>query len=123
MFRLVLFLGSLSVSLKQRSIAFHPSCTTVFAFCLELVTLTSERDRSFVIDVLLTGSAQKAHGDKPDDFLLRLRQLGEILLFKLGGGDDSVMVSDFGVVGNSPDVRLMAMPSKSGSLRQTMPIT
>ena len=44
-------------------------------------SLTSERDRSFVIDVLRTGSAQKAHGDKLDDFLLRLRQLSEILIF------------------------------------------
>ena len=57
--------------------------------------------------MLLTGSAQKAHGDKPDDFLLRLRQLAEILLFKLDGGDNGMMVSDLGVVGNSPDVRLM----------------
>ena len=57
--------------------------------------------------MLLTGSAQKAHGDKPDDFLLRLRQLGEVLLFKLDGGDNGMMVSDLGVVGNSPDVRLV----------------
>ena len=57
--------------------------------------------------MLLTGSAQKAHGNKPDDFLLRLRQLAEILLFKLDGGDNGMMVSDLGVVGNSPDVRLM----------------
>ena len=78
-----------------------------FALCLELVALTGERDRSLVVDVLLTGSAQKAHGDKPDDFLLRLRQLAEILLFKLDGGDNGMMVSDLGVVGNSPDVRLM----------------
>ena len=57
--------------------------------------------------MLLTGSAQKAHGDKPDDFLLRLRQLSEILIFKLDGGDNGMMVSDLGVVGNATDVRLM----------------
>ena len=57
--------------------------------------------------MFLTGSAQKAHGDKPDDFLLRLRQLSEILIFKLDGGDNGMMVSDLGVVGNSPDVRLV----------------
>ena len=105
-FRLVLFLALerfLEAALNRLPSILHDR----FAFCLELVTLTSERDRSLVIDVLLTGSAQKAHGDKPDDFLLRLRQLGEVLLFKLDGGDNGMMVSDLGVVGNSPDVRLM----------------
>ena len=115
MFRLVLFLA-LERFLEAALNRLPPILHDRFAFCLELVTLTSERDRSFVIDVLLTGSAQKAHGDKPDDFLLRLRQLGEILLFKLGGGDDSVMVSDFGVVGNSPDVRLMGDAFKERQL-------
>ena len=105
-FRLVLFLALerfLEAALNRLPSILYDR----FAFCLELVTLTGERDRSLIIDVLLTGSAQKAHGDKPDDFLLRLRQLAEILLFKLDGGDNGMMVSDLGVVGNSPDVRLM----------------
>ena len=106
MFRLVLFLA-LERFLEAALNRLPPILHDRFAFCLELVTLTSERDRSFVIDVLLTGSAQKAHGDKPDDFLLRLRQLGEVLLFKLDGGDNGMMVSDLGVVGNATDVRLM----------------
>ena len=106
MFRLVLFLA-LERFLEAALNRLPPILHDRFAFCLELVTLTSERDRSFVIDVLLTGSAQKAHGDKPDDFLLRLRQLSEILIFKLDGGDNGMMVSDLGVVGNSPDVRLV----------------
>ena len=105
-FRLVLFLALerfLEAALNRLPSILHDR----FAFCLELEPLTGERDRSLIIDVLLTGSAQKAHGDKPDDFLLRLRQLGEVLLFKLDGGDNGMMVSDLGVVGNSPDVRLM----------------
>ena len=66
--------------------------------------------------MLLTDSAQKAHGDKPDDFLLRLRQLAEILLFKLDGGYNGMMVSDLGVVGNSPDVRLVDAAFKERQL-------
>ena len=104
--RLVLFLA-LECFLEAALNGFPSILHDRFALCLELVTLTGERDRSLIIDVLLTGSAQKAHGDKPDNFLLRLRQLGEVLIFKLDGGDNGMMVSDLGVVGNSPDVRLM----------------
>ena len=105
-FRLVLFLALerfLEAALNRLPSILYDR----FAFCLELVTLTGERDRSLIIDVFLTDSAQKAHGDKPDDFLLRLRQLSEILIFKLDGGDNGMMVSNLGVVGNSPDVRLV----------------
>ena len=114
-FRLVFFLALerfLEAVLNRLPSILH-DC---FALCLELVALTGERDRSLVVDVFLTGSAQKAHGDKPDDFLLRLRQLGEILLFKLDGGDNGVMVGDLGVVGNSPDVRLVDAAFKERQL-------
>ena len=114
-FRLVLFLALerfLEAALNRLPSILYDR----FAFCLELEPLTGERDRSLIIDVLLTGSAQKAHGDKPDDFLLRLRQLAEILLFKLDGGDNGMMVSDLGVVGNSPDVRLMGDALKERQL-------
>ena len=105
-FRLVFFLA-LERFLEAVLNGFPSILHDCFALCLELVALTGERDRSLVVDVLLTGSAQKAHGDKLDDFLFRLRQLGEVLLFKLDGGNNGMMVSDLGVVGNSPDVRLM----------------
>ena len=114
-FRLVLFLALerfLEAALNRLPSILYDR----FAFCLELEPLTGERDRSLIIDVLLTGSAQKAHGDKPDDFLLRPRQLGEVLLFKLDSGDDGMMVSDLGVVGNSPDVRLMGDALKERQL-------
>ena len=114
-FRLVLFLALerfLEAALNRLPSILYDR----FAFCLELEPLTGERDRSLIIDVLLTGSAQKAHGDKPDDFLLRLRQLGEVLLFKLDSGDNGMMVSDLGVVGNSPDVRLMGDALKERQL-------
>src|SRR5699024_3406312 len=113
--RLVLFLA-LECFLEAALNGFPSILHDRFAFCLELDPLTGERDRSLIIDVLLTGSAQKAHGDKPDDFLLRLRQLGEVLLFKLDSGDNGMMVSDLGVVGNSPDVRLMGDALKERQL-------
>ena len=41
-----------------------------FTFCLELIAFAGERDRSLIIDVLLSGRRQKAHGNETDDLLL-----------------------------------------------------
>ena len=40
----------------------------------ERIALAGERDLRFCVGVLLAGRTQKAHPDKIEDFLLRLRE-------------------------------------------------
>ena len=82
------------------------------ALGFELIALTENGDLRLIVDILLTGSSQKPHTDQREDFLLGLRQLRDVLLFKLDGGDNGVMIRDLGVVGHTPDVRLMGEFSK-----------
>ena len=55
--------------------------------------------------MLLAGRTQKAHPDKIEDFLLRLRKRRNILLFKLDGREDGVVICDLAVVGYAGNVR------------------
>ena len=71
----------------------------------ELVALAGERDLRFCVGVLLAGRTQKAHPDKIEDFLLRLRERGNILLFKLDGRENGVVIRDLAVVGYAGNVR------------------
>ena len=71
----------------------------------ELVALAGERDLRFCIGVLLAGRTQKAHPDKIEDFLFRLRERRNILLFELDGWENSVVICDLAVVGYAGNVR------------------
>ena len=71
----------------------------------ELVALAGERDLRFCVGVLLAGRTQKAHPDKIEDFLLRLRKRRNILLFKLDGREDGMVICDLAVVGYAGNVR------------------
>ena len=51
------------------------------------------------------GRAQKAHPDKIEDFLFRLRQRRNILLFKLDGRENGMVICDLAVVGYAGNVR------------------
>ena len=55
--------------------------------------------------MLLAGRTQKAHPDKIEDFLLRLRKHGNILLFKLDGRENGMVICDLAVVGHAGNVR------------------
>ena len=55
--------------------------------------------------MLLAGRTQKAHPDKIKDFLLRLRESGNILLFNLDGRENGVVIRDLAVVGYARNVR------------------
>ena len=54
----------------------------------ECIAFAGERDLRFCVGVLLAGRTQKAHPDKIEDFLFRLRESGNILLFKLDGREN-----------------------------------
>ena len=71
----------------------------------ELVALAGERDLRFCVGVLLAGRTQKAHPDKIEDFLLRLRERGNILLFKLDSRENGMVICDLAVVGHAGNVR------------------
>ena len=71
----------------------------------ELVALAGERDLRFCVGVLLAGRTQKAHPDKIEDFLLRLRKRRNILLFKLDGRENGMVIRDLAVVGYAGNVR------------------
>ena len=71
----------------------------------ELVALAGERDLRFCVGVLLAGRTQKAHPDKIEDFLLRLRKRRNILLFKLDGRENGMVICDLAVVGYAGNVR------------------
>ena len=55
--------------------------------------------------MLLAGRTQKAHPDKIEDFLLRLRKRGNLLLFKLDGWENGMVIRDLAVVGHAGNVR------------------
>ena len=55
--------------------------------------------------MLLAGRTQKAHPDKIEDFLLRLRKRGNLLLFKLDGRENGMVIRDLAVVGYAGNVR------------------
>ena len=71
----------------------------------ELVALAGERDLRFCVGVLLAGRTQKAHPDKIEDFLLRLRKRRNILLFKLDGRENGMVIRNLAVVGYAGNVR------------------
>ena len=73
--------------------------------CFEHIVLTGERDLRFCVGMLLAGCAQKAHPNKIEDFLFRLRQRGNILLFKLDGRENGVVIRDLAVVRHAGNVR------------------
>ena len=68
------------------------------ALGFERIALAGERDLRFCVGVLLAGCTQKAHPDKIEDFLLRLRKRGNILLFKLDGRKNGMVIRDPAVV-------------------------
>ena len=71
----------------------------------ELVALAGERDLRFCVGVLLAGRTQKTHPDKIEDFLFRLRKRGNLLLFKLDGRENGMVICDLAVVGYASNVR------------------
>ena len=75
------------------------------ALGFEHIALAGERDLRFCVGVLLAGRTQKAHPDKIEDFLLRLRKRGNILLFKLDGRENGMVICDLAVVGYAGNVR------------------
>ena len=75
------------------------------ALGFERIALAGERDLRFCVGVLLAGRTQKAHPDKIEDFLLRLRKRRNILLFELDGRENSVVICDLAVVGHAGNVR------------------
>ena len=75
------------------------------ALGFERIALAGERDLRLCVGVLLAGRAQKAHPDKIENFLLRLRECGNILLFKLDGRENGVVICDLAVVGYAGNVR------------------
>ena len=64
---LLLALESVLETLLNRFPAF---LSDRFTLCLELIAFAGECDRSLIIDVLLSGGRQKAHGNETDDLLL-----------------------------------------------------
>ena len=80
---IVLFLR-LEGSLEQLFDGFPSVLNGSLPLGFELVALAGERDLRLCVGMLLTGCTQKAHPDKNEDFLLRLRKRGNILLFRIG---------------------------------------
>ena len=101
---IVLFLR-LEGSLEQLFDGFPSVVNDGLALGFELVALAGERDLRFCVGVLLAGRTQKAHPDKIEDFLLRLRKRGNILLFKLDGRENGMVIRNLAVVGHAGDVR------------------
>ena len=101
---IVLFLR-LEGSLEQLFDGFPSVLNDGLALGFELVALAGERDLRFRVGVLLAGRTQKAHPDKVEDFLLRLRERGNILLFELNGRENGVVIRDLAVVGYAGNVR------------------
>ena len=71
----------------------------------ERIALAGERDLRLCVGVFLAGRTQKAHSDKIEDFLLRLRESGNILLFELDGRENGMVICDLAVVGYAGNVR------------------
>ena len=100
----VLFLR-LEGSLEQFLDGFPAVLNNGLALGFELVALAGERDLRLCVGVLLAGRTQKAHPDKIEDFLLRLRERENILLFKLDGRENGMVICDLAVVGYAGNVR------------------
>ena len=101
---IVLFLR-LEGSLEQLFDGFPSVLNDGLPLGFELVALAGERDLRFRVGVLLAGCTQKAHPDKIEDFLFRLRESGNILLFKLDGRENGMVICDLAVVGYAGNVR------------------
>ena len=68
------------------------------------IAFAGERHGGLIVDVLLSGGRQETHGNQPEDFLLRFRQCGNVLLFKLHCRDDGIVIRDLRIVCDTPDV-------------------
>ena len=101
---IVLFLR-LERCLKQLFNGFPSVLNDGLPLGFELVALAGERDLRFCVGVLLAGRTQKAHPNKIEDFLFRLRQRRNILLFKLDGRENGMVICDLAVVGYAGNVR------------------
>ena len=101
---IVLFLR-LEGSLEQLFNGFPSVLNDGLALGFERIALAGERDLRLCVGVLLAGRTQKAHPDKIEDFLLRLRERRSILLFELDGRENSVVICDLAVVGYAGNVR------------------
>ena len=101
---IVLFLR-LERCLEQLFNGFPSVLNDGLALGFEHITLAGERDLRLCVGVLLAGRTQKAHPDKIEDFLLRLRERGNLLLFKLDGWENGVVICDLAVVGYTGNVR------------------
>jgi len=104
LYRIVRFLR-LEGCLEQLFNGFPAVLNNGLALGFELVALAGERDLRFCVGVLLAGRTQKAHPDKIEDFLLRLRKRGNLLLFKLDGRENGMVIRDLAVVGYAGNVR------------------
>ena len=101
---IVLFLR-LEGSLEQLFNGFPAVLNDGLTLGFERIALAGERDLRFCVGVLLAGRTQKAYPDKIEDFLLRLRKRGNILLFKLDGRENGMVICDLAVVGYAGNVR------------------
>ena len=101
---IILFLR-LERCLEQLFDGFPAVLNDGFALDLERIVLAGERDLRFCVGMLLAGRTQKAHPDKVEDFLLRLRERGNILLFELNGRENGVVIRDLAVVRHAGNVR------------------
>ena len=101
---IVLFLR-LEGGLEQLFDGFPSVLNDGLSLGFELVALAGERDLRFCVGMLLTGCTQKAHSDEIEDFLLRLRKRGNLLLFKLDSRKNGVVIRDLAVVGHAGNVR------------------
>ena len=101
----IVLLLRLEGSLEQLFDGFPSVLNDGLALGFELVALAGERDLRFCVGVLLAGRTQKAHPDKIEDFLLRLRKHRNILLFKLDGRENGMVICDLAVVGYAGNVR------------------
>ena len=101
----IVFFLRLEGSLEQLFNGFPAVLNDGLALGFELVALAGERDLRFCVGVLLAGRTQEAHSDKIEDFLLRLRKRENILLFKLDGRENGMVICDLAVVGYAGNVR------------------
>ncbi len=101
---IVLFLR-LEGGLEQLFDSFPTVLHDGLALGFERIAIAGERDLRFRVGVLLAGRTQKAHSDKIEDFLLRLRERRNILLFELDSRENSVVICDLAVVGYAGNVR------------------
>ena len=104
LYGIVLFLR-LERCLEQLFNGFPSVLNDGLALGFERIALTGERDLRFCVGVLLAGRTQKAHPDKIEDFLLRLRKRRNILLFELDGRENGMVICDLAVVGHTGNVR------------------